>query len=181
MLPYVARKSVELIGDRALRLSYTVRNLGTERFHYIWSAHPLIAVGESFSVRLPGDRLSFVTFPHDGQKYRWPMYRGVDLSREWLPHGQNLKVFVSGMSTGWCELLTCGRMLRFEFDLNAHPIVGLWFNHYGFRGGGDEPFRCIAVEPCTSPTDVLHALAPDAYPSIAAGSSAEWWFTVTID
>lgn len=178
VLPYLARKRVELVNDSTLRLSYNVRNTGRDSFHYIWSAHPLIAVGETFSLRLPGQDLRFVTFPHDGDTYRWPNYFGVDLSSEWLPRGRTVKTFVSGLSAGWCELVAFGRRLRFEFDLSANPVLGLWFNNYGFAGGGDEPFRCIAVEPCTSPMDVLHALPATAYPSLEPGACADWSWSI---
>ena len=180
VLPYLARKRIELTDDSTLRLSYNVRNTGCDSFHYVWSAHPLIAVGETFSLRLPGQELRFVTFPHDGKTYRWPTYRAVDLSSEWLPRGKTLKAFAFGLSAGWCELVAFGRTLRFEFDLTVNPIVGFWFNNYGFAGGGAEPFRCIAVEPCTSPTDVLHALPATTYPVLAPDACADWSWSIGV-
>jgi hypothetical protein len=180
VLPYRATKRVELADDNTLRLTYNVRNTGREGFAYIWSAHPLIAVRETFEVRLPGRELRFATFPDNGEAHRWPAYEGVDLSREWLPRGKTLKAFVSGMDAGWCELVADELLLRFDFDLSANPVVGLWFNNYGFAGGGDRPFRCIAVEPCTSPTDVLHALPATAYPFLAPASHAHWSWSVRV-
>lgn len=181
VLPYRVRKLVECAGERTLRVTYEVVNTGAHGFRYLWSAHPLIAVGETFEVRLPGKDLHYATFPDRAGACQWPWFEGLDVSRQWLPRGRTLKVFVSGLSEGWCQLTTLGRKLRFEFDLAATPFVGLWFNNYGFAGGGHEPFRCIAVEPCTSPTDVLHALPPAAYRFLEAGSAAKWWFSLSVD
>jgi galactose mutarotase-like enzyme len=172
-LPYFATKTVRLLNEHFLECSYTVENHGAAPIRYMWSAHPLISVPDSFSLEVPPGNLTFRTFPHDGKVRRWPMYQGVDLSQSWIPQGANLKVFITGMTEGWCVLQLPSHSLRFTFDLESVPVLGLWFNNYGFPSG-EQAFRCIAVEPCTSPSDLLDELAPSEYPVLRPGEVAQW-------
>lgn len=172
-LPYFATKTVRLVDERSLEFSYTVENRGATPIRYLWSAHPLIAAPDSFALEVPSRNLTFRTFPADGKLRRWPMYQGCDLSRSWITEGTNLKVFITGMSEGWCALHLPSHTLRFTFDLESVPILGLWFNNYGFPAG-EKAFRCIAVEPCTSPSDLLDELAPSDYPFLRPGEQARW-------
>jgi hypothetical protein len=179
-LPYLATKTVGFVDERTLEFSYQVENRGQFPIRYLWSAHPLISVPSEYKLDIaPGD-LMFRLFPADGQTRAWPAFNGSSLSTEWIPHGTDLKVFVTGMTEGWCALRLPTHTLRFTFDVRALPVVGLWFNNYGFPAGSDRPFRCIAVEPCTSPSDLLDELEPAAYPTIAAGGIAQWSMQLSI-
>lgn len=172
-LPYFARKTVRLVEESSLELSYSVENRGNAPIRYLWSAHPLIIVGDSFRIELPGGNLMYRTFPPDGRVQRWPNYRGNDLSRQWIPRGANLKIFITGLSEGWCALHLPSYSLRFRFDIELVPVLGLWFNNFGFPAG-ERAFRCIAVEPCTSPSDLLDDLAHSEYPVLVPGESTQW-------
>ena len=178
-LPYFATKIVRLAGDRSLEFSYVVENRGADPIHYLWSAHPLISVPDSFAIELPAGNLTFRTFPHDGKVRRWPMYQRVNLGREWIAQGTSLKVFVTGMTEGWCALHLPSHSLRFRFGIESIPVLGLWFNNHGFPAGEDA-FRCIAVEPCTSPSDLLDELAPSEYPVLRPGERAQWSLSLQI-
>lgn len=178
-LPYFATKTVYLAEDRTLALSYMVENRGAAPIRYLWSAHPLISVPGCYRIETPPGNLTFRTFPHDGKRWTWPVHEGTELSREWIAQGSNLKVFISGMSEGWCALHLPSHSLRFTFDLESVPVLGLWFNNYGFPPGADA-FRCIAVEPCTSPSDLLDDLAPSAYPLLRAGERTQWSLSVQV-
>ena len=173
-LPYFARKTVRFAGERTVEFAYFVENRGTSALRYMWAAHPLIAVEGPFEVKLPPGDLTFRTFPTDGKEHVWPQFDSVDLSHEWIQRGKDLKVFVSGLTEGWCELRLPEHILRFTFDLSMTPVVGVWFNHFGFPAGDSTPFRCVAVEPCTSSSDVLDELPESAYSRIEPGGSAAW-------
>lgn len=173
-LPYFARKTVRFVDDRVLELSYRVENRGAALLRYMWSAHPLIAVEGPYELRLPPGELTYCTFPNDGNRYAWPYLNSLDLSREWIPQGRNLKIFIRGITEGWCELRLPEHTLRFTFDERVTPVVGVWFNHLGFPAGASAPFRCVAVEPCTSTSDLLDELPAGAYPSIPPAGVAEW-------
>jgi hypothetical protein len=173
-LPYTATKTIRFVNDETLEFEYRVENHGQAPFRFLWSAHPLIAVEDDFELQLPQGDLDLGVFPPDGAPYHWPMCRGTRLLDEWIPHGTTLKVFISGLGEGWCSLLLPLHTLTFSFDLETVPVVGVWFNNFGFPSRDGRSFRCIAIEPCTSPSDLLDDLAATTYPSIKAGESAEW-------
>jgi hypothetical protein len=173
-LPYFATKTISFADEHTLRFSYQVENRSRFPLRYLWSAHPLLAVGEKFNLRLPGRHLRFRRFPPDDNVYSWHLYNATDISSEWIPRGATLKIFVTGLSEGWCALELPEYTLRFTFDPHALPAVGIWYNNFGFPQDGGNPFRCIALEPCTSPSDLLDHLAPGAYPEIVRGGATEW-------
>lgn len=179
-LPYFARKRISFVGDRILQFGYRIENRGHHAFRYMWSAHPLISVPGDFELILPPGDLNFRTFPSDTTRHVWPSFHDADVSHSLGPEGRTSKVFVSGLSEGWCTLKQHGWTLRFTFDLAMLPVLGLWFNNFGFPRAPAKPFRCIAVEPCTSPTDLLDELPPKAYPTIGPAASAEWSFELEI-
>ena len=179
-LPYLATKTVRFADEQTLEFSYRVQNRGQSPIRYLWSAHPLIAVPDEYELEIaPGD-LTFRLFPSDGEVRPWPAFKGTSLSSEWIPKGTDLKVFVTGLTQGWCALRLQAYSLRFTFDLRTVPVVGIWFNNHGFPAGSDQPLRCVAVEPCTSPSDLLDELDPGAYPTIAAGGVAQWSMQLSI-
>ena len=173
-LPYTATKTIRFVDDDTLEFGYLVENHGDASFRYLWSAHPLISVTEPFELQLPQGELNLRVFPPDGSRHVWPICRGVRLSDEWIPRHTTLKIFITGLSEGWCTLLLPTHMLKFTFELEAVPVVGIWFNNFGFPSSGGEVFRCIAIEPCTSPSDLLDDLPETAYPHIEAGGRAQW-------
>jgi hypothetical protein len=179
-LPYFAVKTIRFADQQTLEFSYSVENRGTFPLRYIWSAHPLIAVQESFRLRLPAGPLSFRLFPPTESVYSWPLYQGTDISTQWIPLGTTLKTFITGLTEGWCALELPEHNLRFSFDTQAVPVVGIWINNFGFPRDHGRPFRCIAIEPCTSPSDLLDHLDPNAYSRIAPGSIAEWSMRLTV-
>ncbi len=180
VLPYFAVKTIRFADQQTLEFSYSVENRGQFPLRYIWSAHPLFAVQEKFKLLFPAGPLSFRLFPPTAAVYSWPLYEGRDISTKWIPSGTTLKIFVTGLTEGWCALELPEYTLRFSFDTQAVPVVGIWFNNFGFPQGAGRPFRCIAVEPCTSPSDLLDHLDPAAYSRIAPGSIAEWSMRLTV-
>ena len=180
-LPYFVRKTIHFAADRVLEFSYRVENRGAFPLRYMWSAHPLIAVEGPYELRLPPGELTYCTFPGDGMEHAWSRFDAVDLSREWIPRGTNLKIFISGAAEGWCELRLPEQTLRFTFDVRVTPVVGVWFNNFGFPAWDAAPFRCVAVEPCTSPSDLLDELPASVYPSIPIKGSATWSMRLKID
>jgi galactose mutarotase-like enzyme len=177
-LPYRATKTIS-VEDRSMEVRYRVENEGNAPIQYLWSAHPLFAAGPGFRLQLPAEKLEFVTYPPDGESYRWPMYKGIDLSQEWVARGKTLKIFVSGLSAGRCELSTDEKEISVEFDVRKTPVLGIWFNHFGFPQG-QSPFRCIAVEPCTSNSDVLDSSVDSSDLVLQSGLGSEWLIRLTL-
>lgn len=180
LLPYRARKTVTFSDPETLLLSYAVENRSSSPLAYLWAAHPLISVGPEFELRLPGRGQWFRTFPSDGKRYEWPRFGALDLSREEVSPGTNLKIFVAGLQEGSCELILPEYTLRVEFDLASTPALGIWLNNFGFPSAPGQPFRCIAVEPTTSISDSLEDLPAEAYPVIPPHGTARWWVSLRL-
>lgn len=172
-LPYRTLKTVR-VADHAVTVAYRVENLSDSAIEYIWSAHPLLTVGSRFELRLFSSNLSFVTYPPDGSVYQWPLYGHIDLSRDWIDRGRTLKIFLCGMTQGRCELSLDDAVIEFDCDLSPPLFLGVWFNHFGFPANDRPAFRCIAVEPCTSPTDVLGSAARQPHRTLAPRFRTDW-------
>ena len=176
---YLARKTYRLVDSDTLEIQYEVQSLMDSPFRYLWSAHPLFAVKDEFELRLPNDGIHFKVFPGPGEYHPWPAYNSTDLSRQWIPRGRTLKTFLSGLKEGQCWLKLPNRTMTITFDLKTTPILGVWFNNFGFPKAGN-PFRCIAIEPCTTASDSLDQLEASAYPLIGPHHSSRWWVKIQI-
>lgn len=177
---YRAKKTYQLSDPNTLQIQYAVENLSDLPFRYLWSAHPLFAVNNEFELRLPKSDVTFTTFPGEREVYQWPVYGSTDLSAQWIARGENLKTFLSGLSEGECNLAFSTHNISITFDLSTTPIVGIWFNNFGFPKAGN-PFRCIALEPCTSPSDLVGDLDETAYALLKPRDTNCWWIRIRVD
>jgi hypothetical protein len=177
---YLARKTCRLSDSNTLEIQYAVQNLMDIPFRYLWSAHPLFAVRDEFELQLPNKELDFKVFPGPGKYRPWPAYDSTDLSNQWIPRGRTLKTFLSGLKDGQCRLQLPNRTISVTFDLKTTPVLGVWFNNFGFPKSGI-PFRCIAVEPCTSRSDSLEQLETNAYPVLEPRQTNRWWVRIRIE
>lgn len=177
---YLARKAYRFVGSSTLEVQYTVQNRSEAPFRYLWSAHPLFAVEDEFELQLPNDEIVYKVFPGPGENHTWPAHNSTDLSTQWIPRGRTLKTFLCGLKEGCCCLKTSSRTISITFDLNTTPVLGIWFNNFGFPKGG-MPFRCIAIEPCTSPSDSLEQLEANGYPLLGPLQTNHWWLRMKFD
>lgn len=177
---YHARKTFRMVDANTLEIHYTVENLSDLPFRYLWSAHPLIAVKDEFVLTIPKGDTTFTTFPRQKEVCRWPIYGSTDLSAQWIPRGDTLKIFLSGLSKGQCNLAFSDHNVSITFDLTTTPILGVWFNNFGFPER-ENPFRCIALEPCTSASDLLGDLGESAYPLLKPHDTNHWWIKVKVE
>lgn len=180
LFDYHVRKVYRLIGANTLEVRYSVENLGDRPFRYLWSAHPLFAVKDEFELTIPKGHLTFTTFPAKSEVYQWPLYASVDLSKQWLPRGDTLKIFLRGLSDGLCNLVFSSHRVSITFDLSKTPVLGVWFNNLGFPENVNA-FRCIALEPCTSASDVLGELDENNYALLNPNDVHRWWIRLRIE
>ena len=174
---YLARKTFRLLEPDILEIQYEVQNLMELPFRHLWSAHPLFAVKDEFELQLPNDEIDFKVFPGSGESRPWPTYNSTDLSHQWIPHGRTLKTFLIGLKDGQCRLKLPDKTISISFDLKTTSILGVWFNNFGFPKAGN-PFRCIAIEPCTTASDSLEQLEANAYPLLEPHKSSRWWLKI---
>lgn len=177
---YLARKTYRLTESDTLEIQYEVQSFMDVPFRFLWSAHPLFEVEDEFELRMPNDGIHFKVFPGPGEYHPWPAYNSTDLSRQWIPRGLTLKTFLIGLKEGQCRLKLPNRTISVTFGLKTTPVLGVWFNNFGFPKTGN-PFRCIAIEPATTASDSLDQLAAGAYPLIEPHQSSRWWLKIRIE
>lgn len=130
VLPWRLRRRVEL-GEHAVRLTYSYRNVGAEPLLAYWCAHPLFRYESDMSVDLAGD----VPRPEAGKS------RKVLLRRGSVGHAR----------MKWRS----GTAIDISWDIQVTPYVGVWVCN-GDLGG----YRHIAIEPATGGGDRPHLAVP---------------------
>jgi galactose mutarotase-like enzyme len=168
-LPLRFQKTIHLSGD-LLQLSYELENVGRESIHYVWSAHPGFAVQAGDRVLLPPSLHEVaVEWSADGRlgpqgtRLGWPRASTAsngftDLSLVGTgdePVGD--KLFALAPAEGWCALQRekIGRRIEMRFDPKQARYLGLWLSYVGWPGNQTVKQFCVALEPCTAPTDSL--------------------------
>jgi galactose mutarotase-like enzyme len=185
-LPYRMEKTVHLLGEGRVRLTYRLLNRSPFDMPFVWSSHPLFALRPGMRVDLPCsavrvDLAARFAAAH-GDRLRWPVTAdGLDLSR--VPDasaGLAVKLFAETGPEGWAALVDPddGASFRFEFDPAQITHLGLWLNYGGWAGSpGAAPYYTLALEPCIGAPDALdaavrhwraHGLAP-------AEGACTWW------
>jgi hypothetical protein len=168
-LPLRFRKTVQLEGSKLL-LSYELQNMGGFPVNYLWSAHPGFAVEAGDRVVLPGsvDRVTVEwsaggRLGAQGGIHSWPKTqtnagRPTDLSVVGTVEEKvGDKLFASAPVEGWCALdrIRLGRRIEMHFDPRQAPYLGLWLAYAGWPEDRSPKQFCVALEPCTAPTDSL--------------------------
>jgi galactose mutarotase-like enzyme len=187
-LPYRFEKEIRL-REYGVELNYTVENQGDYALPYVWSAHPLLRTNGAERIELPADvdAVSLYWASDDclgesGDRLPWP----VDEARSLLPDLSRvssdvpdlaLKCFTDGLSTGAAQLCYSDpeEALRFVFDPDSVPYLGLWLCYDGWPPDRSWSQRTVAIEPTSSPTDALaDAIAQEACPVLTPGDAHSW-------
>ncbi len=168
-LPLRFRKTFQVSGDRLL-LSYQLENIGSQPVPYLWSAHPGFAVDPGDRIVLPssvkqvtvewsaGGRLG-----SQGTHHSWPRTTtasgsATDLGLVGTAAEQvGDKLFTGPLSEAWCTLQRArlGLEIHMTFDHRFAHYLGVWISYGGWPPGRDSKQFCVALEPCTAPTDSL--------------------------
>lgn len=168
-IPLRLRKSITLDANRVI-LKYRLTNVGNAEMQYLWSAHPAFAVDAGDRIELPAvtenilvqgsrdDRLG-----PEGSRHSWPLTTtssddAVDLSLVGAAEAQIAdKLFTLAAPEGWCALnrLKIGRRVEMKFEPQQAPYLGLWLCYGGWPEDKTAKQYCVALEPCTAPTDSL--------------------------
>lgn len=194
-LPYEFERSITLLpGKATVRLEYAVRNLGPDDLHFIWCAHPLLAVEPGMELLLPAStkmrRYSSVPaalLPADDY-LEWPPRvalgaEGFELNvvppRE---AGFAVKLWSEPLTEGWAAVRADDGELRFNFDPELVPQVGLWLNAGGWSGTGGAPYFNLGLEPGIGAQDSLADAVEryDQHGTLPAHDERRWWLEVQL-
>jgi galactose mutarotase-like enzyme len=199
-LPLTLKRKLEVTetsnGVR-LSLDYRLTNTGAATTPWSWAAHPLFGVAEGDRIILPdsihtlrlegsgGNRLGKY-----GDEVQWPiadLANGfhADLSRAEMPDSSiGDKLFAGPLSStdGWCALErpSAGVRIRFAFDADATPYLGLWICYGGWPERPGPKQVCVALEPATAPVDSLAITGPWSH-ILAPGEWSDWTMQVNLE
>ena len=67
------------------------------------------------------------------------------------------KLFTGALSEAWCTLQRArlGLEIHMTFDQRFARYLGVWLSYGGWPADRDSKQFCVALEPCTAPTDSL--------------------------
>lgn len=164
--PYRFERTLVLSpGAAELRLDYRVLNRAPFPFPFVWSSHPLLAIAPGMKLLLPEGTPLRVFGASDpalgdlGAPLQWPMLQQLDLST--VPAhdaGYAAKLFGPAPARGWVGLHdpATHSTLRFEYDPQTIPHLGLWLNMGGWSPHEDRaPYFNLGIEPCIGAGDDL--------------------------
>ncbi len=180
-----------------LTSEYELTNIGIAPVPWSWAAHPLFAATAGDRIVLPptietlrvegsrGDRLG-----KRGDAVTWPIATltagGItDLTVAQPPEsGIGDKLFAGPLAKGenWCALErpSAGVRIRFSFDPDLTPYLGLWICYGGWPEGRGPKQACVAMEPATAPVDSLAESGPWTR-VLEPGQSAIWPMHVDLE
>lgn len=164
-LPYTLLRTLRLVDERILRISYEVVNRGTEPLSALWAAHPQFAVDKSTRILLPASVTQVINvqptdeLPVIGQLCDWAgtetpsgqilhldRINGADARKHrkvYLPPDQPVRW--AGLQQG-----EAGAYLRLSWDVSHIPYLGIWVDE-----GSYNPAPTAALEPSTGYYDSL--------------------------
>ncbi|MGA2728978.1 MAG: hypothetical protein ABSE96_14305 [Terracidiphilus sp.] len=180
-----------------LLVDYRLTNAGRIPAPWSWAAHPLWAVDAGDNVELPesitslrvegsgGGRLGA-----NGDRVGWPIAKRAKGAQADLRVVQSRrsriadKLFAGPLAANenWCALLRpkAGVRIRFSFDVDDAPYLGLWLCYGGWPERRGAKQMCVAMEPSTAPVDSL-ARTGEWSRVLKPSESTSWKMSVAIE
>lgn len=173
-LPYRLERTVAVVGDDAVRLSYALTATGSVPTALLWAAHPQFTAAPGARVELPTEvtEVLDVKAGEPPPVLAWPA-AGLDALAA-VPPGDGRKWYVPpDVRVGEARLVDPdGTWLRLTWDAEAVPYLGVWADDGAFAAS-----PVVALEPSTGFYDDLSRA--DA-PVLAPGETRRWALTVRL-
>jgi galactose mutarotase-like enzyme len=191
-LPYELTRTADCPGPATLRLRYSLHNLSADPLHYLWAAHPQFLCGPEGQLILPAEITEVVnTIPESWgwgkpeTRLGWPTahltegtwVRADLIGPPTLKRGR--KLFVEPyLRPSWAAVLRrdSGRWVRFEWNPDEVPYLGLWVDEGAFNHDS-----VAALEPMTGWYDELAlAIRKGQVKTVPAGEAHTWTLSVRL-
>ena len=181
--PLVLRRELSLVGS-ALRMDYTLANVGSRPEAWLWAWHPLLSIKSGDRLELPDevDSLFVETAKHPdarrGEIWNWPSHTdSVRLDTLELD-GDNsyVKAFAGPVQSGIARLVNEQNhtSLQLRWDAATLPYLGIWLTRGGYNG-----WHHLALEPTNLQADALADAAKTVLP-LAPNAQITWWMEVEL-
>lgn len=188
-LPYTLTRTITLYeGSARLRMEYVAATAASSPVHFIWCAHPLLAIEPGMRLRFPdGARFHCAgTLPQGllGDRATPPLdYDSLPASITSLqPAGVALKLWSEPLDEGWAALEAADGALRMRWDMVRLPQVAAWINLGAWAGDGGAPYYNLGLEPCIGAQDSLEEAitAHRLHATIPPKGDYTWWLEVEL-
>ena len=151
-LPFHFERTVSVQGA-SIRCDYRIQNVGDRPFPWLWCAHPLLPLSKELSLESEGRFQVALGLAAASELPTSPIRLGD------LPWGERKWAAKLFSEHGTVDHLTVrhadGSGLRFAWDLQQIPYLGLWINNGAWSGCGSDPYLNIGIEPTMLPLDDL--------------------------
>jgi hypothetical protein len=189
-LPYTFMRSIEIGADAAIDVSYRVKNHGEADLHWIWCAHPLVALQPGMALYTPAG----TTFLHANQKGELvsdapesivlPDQRVLDLTH--LPDvtsAMTAKLYSDVLPSGWVALQAANGRLTMRWDSAEIPQLAVFINAGAWSNDGQSPNYNMGIEPAIGVYDRLSDAysRTTTYATLPPGQQRSWSVQVQLD
>ncbi|MEW6702928.1 MAG: hypothetical protein AB1298_09460 [Bacteroidota bacterium] len=191
---YLFEKKIRIIED-SIEIAYSVRNLSSDAFPYIWSAHPLLKISKGDKILLPenidtvslhwasdpligkpGDLLNLPFLILEQNEFDFSIVpdKSVDIA---------LKCFTEKLSKGYAGLYKKEKdeTILFTFDTDEIPYLGIWLCYGGWPNDSKRKHYTIGLEPTNGNSDSLsEAVMKDNYSELCPFGEDNWTLKITL-
>jgi galactose mutarotase-like enzyme len=191
--PLSFRKTL-LVDDNALRVTYTICNVGSTEQSFLYACHPLFAVDAGDYIMLPEgvDTLRLDYSRHHrlgsrGDTIAWPSSKKrIALDKTLSAAAGTADMLYTGrLTSGICSIqrTITGESLTVEFSTEVLPYLGVWLCYGGWPDDATDNLQyAVALEPTTAPFNSLdEAQRAGAATLLAPGASYTFDVTFRID
>lgn len=201
VLPYSLTRTITLReGAARLRIDYEASTAGNAPLHFIWCAHPLLAIEPGMRLRFPdGARFHcWTTIPAEmlrpgesAPPQAAPLFDYTNLPID--PNLQSaitnlqsvgvaLKLWSEPLDQGWAALEAADGALHMRWDMVRLPQVAAWINLGAWAGDGGAPYYNLGLEPCIGAQDSLEEAITvhRLHATIPPKGAYTWWLEVEL-
>lgn len=189
-LPYRFERRITIDHTHTVQFDYCVTNHGDADMHWIWCAHPLIALDAGMSLHTPTNTTFWHTneagdfVAESARAIRVSSTTTVDLQR--LPSHQSgiaVKLYSETLPAGWVQVIAPNGCLTMEWDITQVPQLAIWLNAGAWSNDGGSPHYNMGVEPAIGVYDALSDAytRTTTYATLAAGQQRCWRVYLQLD
>jgi len=188
-LPYQFTRTIRIADDHTMQFDYCVTNQSDANMHWIWCAHPLIALEEGMSLNIPTN----TTFWHTddtgvfvAESARAIRVGATTLDLQRLPahqSGMAVKLYSDVLNAGWVQVIARDGCLTMDWDITQVPQLAIWLNAGAWSNDGGSPYYNMGVEPAIGVYDALSDAYThtSTYATLAAGQQRCWRLHLQLD